>query len=201
MIALGGTASVLVALAAGAACAAAILAARRGVMIAALFIQFVCAALLFSSLPTALLIAYCIVGACVCGILAITSASASAAGETRQAGIPSGMWFRLVAVLLVALASMSLARAAIGAGDAAVPGVPIGAGLLAGLGLLQIGLSEEPLRVGSGLMSVIGGFEIGYTTVETAIALHGLIIGIPLLIALVVAYLQVLPAAGSEMVR
>jgi len=55
--------------------------------------------------------------------------------------------------------------------------------------------------VGSGLMSVIGGFEIGYTTVETAIALHGLIIGVPLLIAMVVAYLLVLPRAGSEAVR
>jgi len=48
------------------------------------------------------------------------------------------------------------------------------------------------------LMAMIGGFEIGYTTVETAIALHGLIIGVPLLIALVVAYLLVLsPAKGD----
>jgi hypothetical protein len=77
-----------------------------------------------------------------------------------------------------------------------LPGVPIGAGLLTGLGLLQVGLSEEPLRVGAGLMAVVGGFEIGYATVETAIALHGLIIGIPLLIALVVAYLLAPPPAG-----
>jgi hypothetical protein len=68
------------------------------------------------------------------------------------------------------------------------PGVADGAGLLLGLGLLQVGLSEEPLRVGAGLMAMIGGFEIGYTTVEAAIALHGLIIGVPVLIALVVAY-------------
>jgi hypothetical protein len=111
------------------------------------------------------------------------------------------MWFRVVAVLLVALASMSLARAAIGAGDAVAPGVPVGAGLLVGLGLLQVGLSEEPLRVGSGLMSIISGFEIGYTTVETAIALHGLIIGVPLLIALVVAYLQVQQTARSGTIQ
>ncbi len=114
--------------------------------------------------------------------------------------MPSGTWFRLVAILLVASASISLAWAAMGTSDTAAPGVPIGAGLLMGLGLLQVGLSEEPLRVGSGLMSVIGGFEIGYTTVETAIALHGLIIGIPLLVALVVAYLQAQRAAGSDRV-
>lgn len=198
---LGDTISILLALAAGMACAAAILVSRRGVLIASLLIQFECAGLLFSSLPMALVIAYCIVGACVCGILAVTLAREDALGESRQAGIPSGMWFRVVAVLLVALASMSLARAAIGSGDAVARGVPIGAGLLMGLGLLQVGLSEEPLRVGSGLMSIIGGFEIGYTTVETSIALHGVIIAIPLLIALVMAYLQVQPAAGSDMVR
>ena len=201
MILPGNTISILLALAAGGACAAAILVSRRGVLIAGLLVQFVCAALLFSSLPMALVVAYCIVGACVCGILAVTLAGEEALGESRQVGIPSGMWFRVVAVLLVALASISLARAAIGSGDAVAPGAPIGAGLLMGLGLLQVGLSEEPLRVGSGLMSIIGGFEIGYTTVVTAIALHGLIIAIPLLIALVVAYLQVQPAAGSDAVQ
>jgi len=201
VINLGETLSILVGLVAGAACAIAILASRREVLIPALLTQFICAALLFSSLPTALVIAYCLVGVCVCGILAVTPVGAEAVGQTRQVGLPSGMPFRVVAVLLVALASMSLARAVIGVGEAVAPGVSIGAGLLVGLGLLQVGLSEEPLRVGSGLMSVIGGFEIGYTTVEAAIALHGLIIGIPLLIALVVAYLLVLPRAGSEAVR
>jgi hypothetical protein len=201
MIALGDMISVLVALAAGAASAAGIITSRRGVMIVALLVQFACAALLFSSLPKALVLAYWIVGACVCGILAATSAGPYGAGEAHHAGIPSGMWFRVVAVLLVALASMSLARAAIGTGDAVAPGVPVGAGLLVGLGLLQVGLSEEPLRVGSGLMSIISGFEIGYTTVETAIALHGLVIGVPLLIALVVAYLQVQQTAGSDTIQ
>jgi hypothetical protein len=199
VIVLGGTVSVLVALAAGAASATAVIGSRRGVMIVALLIQFVCAALLFSSLPRALVLAYCIVGACVCGILAVTPATPYGVGEAPHAGIPSGMWFRVVAVLLVALASISLARAVIGA--AVAPGVPVGAGLLVGLGLLQVGLSEEPLRVGFGLMSIISGFEIAYTTVETAIALHGLVIGVPLLIALVVAYLQVQQTGGSDTVR
>jgi len=108
------------------------------------------------------------------------------------------MSFRLVGVLLVGLSSVALARSVMEAGLAIAPGVPDAAGLMIGLGLLQVGLSEEPLRVGAGLMAMIGGFEIGYTTVESAIALHGLIIGVPLLIALVVAYLLVLsPATGD----
>ena len=200
MIDVGGTVSILVALVAGTACAAAILAVRPSVIIPALLVQFVCTALLLTSLPTALGIAYCLMGASVCGILAVPSSSPSGVGETQQVGMPSGTWFRLVAILLVASASISLAWAAMGTSDTAAPGVPIGAGLLMGLGLLQVGLSEEPLRVGSGLICVIGGFEIGYATVETAIALHGLIIGIPLLVALVVAYLQAQRAAGSDRV-
>ena len=183
---------------AGVACAAGVLVPRRRVVIPALFIQFVCAAILFSSLPTALVFAYAVVGICVCGILAVTPAGAGAAEDSRPAGVPSGMLFRLVAVLLVGLASVALARSVMGSGQAVAPGVPDGAGLLIGLGLLQVGLSEEPLRVGAGLMAMIGGFEIGYTTVETAIVLHGLIIGVPVLIALVVAYLLVLsPASGD----
>jgi hypothetical protein len=195
---LDGVAGLLAAWVAGGACAAAVIVPRRRVVIPALFIQFTCAAVLFSSLPAALVFAYAVVGACVCGILAVTPAGADAADDSRPAGVPSGMSFRLVAVLLVGLASVALARSLMGSSDGTAAGVADGAGLLVGLGLLQVGLSEEPLRVGAGLMAMIGGFEIGYTTVETAIALHGLIIGVPVLIALVVAYLLVLsPARGD----
>lgn len=197
----GSVAGVLAALVAGGACAAGVLVPRRQVVIPALLVQFVCAAVLFSSLPWALVIAYAVVGGCACGILATTPISASSAEDSRKTDVPSGMSFRLVAVLLVGLASVALARGVLGSNATLAPGVPVGAGLLVGLGLLQVGLSEEPLRVGSGLMAMIGGFEIGYTTVESAVALHGLIIGVPLLIALVVAYLLVLSPAGSDTAR
>jgi len=193
-----GAAGLIAAWVAGCACAAGVLVPRRSVVIPALLIQFICAAILFSSLPTALVFAYAVVGACVCAILAVTPAGGDVAEESRPAGVPSGMSFRLVGVLLVGLSSVALARSVMEPGLAIAPGVPDAAGLMIGLGLLQVGLSEEPLRVGAGLMAMIGGFEIGYTTVETAIALHGLIIGVPLLIALVVAYLLVLsPAKGD----
>ena len=198
MTTLAGAAGLLIAWVAGAACGASVLVPRRRVVIPALFIQFVCAAILFSSLPTALVFAYFVVGICVCGILAVTPAGPGAVERFPPTGVPSGTVFRLVAVLLVGLASVALARSVMGSALGVAPGVPDGAGLLIGLGLLQVGLSEEPLRVGAGLMAMIGGFEIGYTTVETAIALHGLIIGVPVLIALVVAYLLVLsPASGD----
>jgi hypothetical protein len=198
---LGGVAGLLAAWVAGGACAAAVIFPRRRVVIPALFIQFTCAAVLFSSLPAALIFAYAVVGVCVCGILAVTPAGAGAADDARPAGVPSGMSFRLVAVLLVGLASVALARSLMGSSDGTSAGIADGAGLLVGLGLLQVGLSEEPLRVGAGLMAMIGGFEIGYTTVETAIALHGLIIGVPVLIALVVAYLLVLSPAGGDVAQ
>jgi len=195
---LGGVAGLLAAWVAGGACAAAVIVPRRRVVIPALFIQFTSAAVLFSSLPVALVFAYAVVGACVCSILAVTPAGAGAADDPRQAGIPSGVSFRVVAVLLVGLASVAMARGLMGSSLPDSPGVADGAGLLVGLGLLQVGLSEEPLRVGAGLMAMIGGFEIGYTTVETAIALHGLIIGVPVLIALAVAYLLVSSPARDD---
>lgn len=194
----GSMMSVGIAAIGGVACALTILASRRRVLLPALFVQFVCAALLLPSLPVALAMAVGLVGACVCAILAVTPDGQQAGAAARQGGIPSGLPFRVVAVMLVSLASVSLASAVLPDLEGAAPGIPIGAGLLMGLGLLQIGLSEEPLRAGCGMMAIVSGFQIGYATVENAIALHGLVLLMPLLMAVGVAYLKVLPGAGRE---
>jgi len=193
-----GVISIVAAVLAGVACAAAILLPRRGVVIPALFVQFGCAATLLSSLPVALAIAYAAVGACVCGILAVTKCREEPADASQAVVVPSGLTFRLVAVLLVGLASAALSRQVLGTQEGAGLGESLGAGLLFGLGLLHLGLSEEPLRVGAGLLSMLGGFQIGYARVEPSVALHGLLIALPLLIALVVAYLITLSPASPE---
>jgi len=45
---------------------------------------------------------------------------------------------------------------------------------------------------------MLGGFQIGYARVEPSVALHGLLIALPLLIAIVVAYLITLSPASPE---
>lgn len=193
-----GVLDLLSGLAAGAACAAAILVVQRRAVVLALLFQFAATAFLLTPIPVALALAYAAVGGCVVAILAVTPESGSPASPSAQGAVPSGLAFRLVSVLLVGLAAGALGLQVLGELQAVGPGQALGAGLLFGLGLLHVGLSEEPVRVGAGLMAMLGGFQAGYAAVEPSVALHALLIGMPLLIALVVAYLSLLPPASAE---
>ncbi len=71
--------------------------------------------------------------------------------------------------------------------------------LLAGLGLLLIGLSESPMQVGMGLLTFLSGFDLFYVALEPSLAVAGLLGAVSFLIALAAAYLRVAEvAAGSE---
>jgi len=87
-----------------------------------------------------------------------------------------------------------LAAAATPQVEAMIPGVsrPVIAGglLLAGMGLLHLGLTAEILRVILGLLTVLAGFEILYAAVETSILLAGLLAVVNLGLALAGAYLM-----------
>jgi hypothetical protein len=107
---------------------------------------------------------------------------------------PGSALFRLLAAGLVALVVASIApRAAIW-----MPGVEMeqvwGGLILIGIGLLHLGLTAQPLRVILGLLTVLSGFEILYAAVESATLVAGLLAGVNLGLALVGAYLLVLPS-------
>jgi len=74
-----------------------------------------------------------------------------------------------------------------------VPGIPlesaIGALVLVGLGLLQLGLTSHPIRVIIGLLTIISGFEIIYAVVEEPALVAGLLAGVTMGLALLGVYL------------
>jgi hypothetical protein len=78
-----------------------------------------------------------------------------------------------------------------------IPGIGIGqvmGGLiLIGMGSLQLGLTDQPLRVILGLLTVFAGFEIFYAAVETSTLVSGLLAIVNLGLALAGAYLIVVP--------
>ena len=190
--------SMVAALAAGGACAASILVTRRQAVILALLLQFAGTAVLLSAVPIALAVAYAAVGLSVAAILAVTPGPQAGIEAASPSGVPSGLVFRTVSVLLMSLAAGALGLQALGGVQGMLPGQALGSGLLLGLGLLHVGLSEEPLHVGAGLVAMLGGFEIGYASVEPSVALHALLIAMPVLIAVVVAYLSLLTPAAPE---
>lgn len=113
--------------------------------------------------------------------------------EAMQPGRPAGAAFRLLAAGLVVLVVFSVVD------DAAawVPGIrpeqALGALLLIGLGMLQLGLTAQPMRVVIGVLTTLSGFEIFYATVENSALVAGLLAAVNLMLAFIGAYLLMAP--------
>ena len=61
--------------------------------------------------------------------------------------------------------------------------------ILIGIGLLQLGLGVQPLRIFLGLLTFLTGFEVIYASIETSTLVSGLLAGVNLGLALVAAFL------------
>ena len=73
-----------------------------------------------------------------------------------------------------------------------------GSFILISIGLLQLSLSSHPLLVTIGLLTALSGFEIIYAVVEASILVAGLMAGVNLGLALVGAYLLIVPTMESS---
>jgi hypothetical protein len=70
--------------------------------------------------------------------------------------------------------------------------------LLGGLGVLLLGLSQDPLRVGVGILMFLSGFDLFYVALEPSLVVTGLLGSISFVMALGMAYLKTIQAATSE---
>ncbi len=70
--------------------------------------------------------------------------------------------------------------------------------VLGGLGILLIGLSRDPLRVGAGLLGFLSGFDLFYVALEPSLLVTGFLGAISFVIALGVAYLKAAQATVSQ---
>ncbi len=102
--------------------------------------------------------------------------------------------FCLLAALLISVAAYTAAL------RLPLPEVPtdisLACYLLAGLGLLVIGLSDAPMQVGMGLLTFMSGFDLFYVALEPSLAVAGLLGAVSFLIALATAYLRVAQVAA-----
>ena len=122
--------------------------------------------------------------------LGVTRLGMSEREQADESAWPQGHLFRLFAAAIVTI----LVIAATPQVETMIPGIsrPVIAGglLLAGMGLLHLGITAEILRITLGLLTVMAGFEILYATVETSILLAGLLAIVNLGLALAGAYLM-----------
>jgi len=130
-------------------------------------------------------------------ILGMTRSGLAREDKTeKQSLLPRGRLFRLFAagmvLLIVATATPRVDAIMADAGFA----VTTGSLLLAGMGLLHLGVTDHILRVTIGLMTVLSGFEILYATVEGSILVTALLAVVNLSLALVGSYLLI--ASNAE---
>jgi hypothetical protein len=107
----------------------------------------------------------------------------------QESSWPEGRTFRffIAALVLIAVASFSPFLLVW------LPGItlPVAYGglFLVGMGLLQLGITIQPLRVTIGLLTVLCGFEILYASIENSVLVAALLSVVNLGLALVGAYL------------
>lgn len=116
--------------------------------------------------------------------------------QSYQRSSPTGFVFRLLASLLMILVAVTLSH------TFPLPGLSLNVTIavywLILAGLLTLTLTEEPMKVGCGLFTVLVGFDLFYTTLERSLLIIGLWGAVNLLIALAISYLIVARGAGLE---
>ena len=142
------------------------------------------------TLPIPIAAVKLVAGLMACSIMALTLVKAGWPDQSlKPHSIPSGRVFRGIALLLVLLAAGGLGYS----NWISVPGLSpagvYGSTILLAIGLLHIGLHEEPVRVGAGLLTIMAGFEVVYCAIEPSLAVMALLAAVHLGIAFVVSYL------------
>jgi len=111
----------------------------------------------------------------------------NATGDT----LPQGRLFRLIAagaVGLIAASGTPIVDAMMADAGLAVSAASL---ILIGMGLLHLGVTDRILQVTVGLMTVLSGFEILYTAVESSTLVAALLATINLGLAMAGSYLMV----------
>ena len=178
-----------------------ILSNSRVVRLAMLALQYSAAAWLISfALPIQVAVVKLVAGLLACGILALSVSrfSDSASVHTPPGTVPVGLWFRSLGVMMVLSGAYGLAQT----DWLGIPNITqeatVGATILMGLGMLQIGFSTASLRIGTGLMTLVSGFEIVYGSIEPSLAVLAMLGSLHLGFALVISYLLYASDSASD---
>jgi len=164
-------------------------------IVAALALQYVGVFMLVAlSWPLEMAVVKVITGWMAGAVLGVGVAIVPLTSQEEGRFWPSGRLFRLLAVGLVALvifsSSPKIAERLPNVGLEVV----LGSLILIGNGLLNLGLTTHPFRVAVGLLTLLSGFEILYAALEVSALVAGLLAGVNLGLALVGAFLMVVPS-------
>ena len=156
-----------------------------------LAVQYIAVSWLAStSLPAAGVAAQLVTGLLVCvifylGIRQIGDDPLRGDDQLLSANLP----FSIIALLLVTVASVSVARSNLFALFDIRIEASVGALFLIAASLLNLGLGTDQLRIGIGILTFVSGAELIYGFIEPALALIALLAMVHLGIVLVFSYI------------
>ena len=156
-----------------------------------LAVQYIAVSWLAStSLPAAGVAAKLVTGLLVCvifylGIRQIGDDPLRGDDQLLSANFP----FSIIALLLVTVASVSVARSNLFAQFDIRIEASVGALFLIAASLLNLGLGTDQLRIGIGLLTFVSGAELIYGFIEPALALIALLTMVHLGIVIVISYI------------
>jgi hypothetical protein len=138
--------------------------------------------------PINMAIVKLISGLIVCLALA-TSQKSTTSFSNPETSWPQGYLFRFFAAALIVLATLAIAPSTstwLGLNNVIGTWASL---FLMGVGLLQLGITTQPLRVIIALLTLISGFEIIYAFVESSALVAAMLVLINLGLSLVGTYL------------
>lgn len=115
---------------------------------------------------------------------------------SQYSSTPTGLVFRILVGLIMILVTLTISSSFPLPGLATSVTTAVYWLVLAGLVTLVI--TEDPMKAGHGLFTVLIGFDLFYATLESSLLLTGLWGSVNLLIALAVGYLTVVKGTGLE---
>ena len=131
-------------------------------------------------------------------ILGMTRSNLGEQDEDTKNILPQGRFFRFIAAGVVGVIAATVAPLVDSLMADAGMVVSAGSLLLIGMGLLHLGVTDQAMRVTIGLMTVLAGFEILYTAVESSLLVAASLATINLGLALVGAYLMIASDTSEE---
>jgi hypothetical protein len=117
--------------------------------------------------------------------------AAPSEGRSVPQDLLTGRFFRLLAAALVILIVLSTFNTVITWTPGLSVGQALGGLILIGMGLLQLGFTARTFHTILGLLTLLSGFQILYSAVETSALVAGLLAVVDLGLALVGAYLLI----------
>jgi hypothetical protein len=125
--------------------------------------------------------------------LGITRLNLKEAPDDNEQFWPQGSLFRLFAAGIVTVIVIT----AVPRVEGIIPGIGLpvisGSLILMGLGMLHLGMTDQPFRVILGLLTILSGFEALYAALESSVLVAAMLSVVNLGLALVGAYLLTVP--------